>query len=166
MAVRSFAAIPATKEKILYKKKGKSKVCYLLSSSICRKVGRKGAPKDTLKKQAKYLVRLASLGFVTSKVIALEKDYLDVEYIAGPSLKECIQVGFSAAQVAELICLVKKQKSLNVYIGDLNHNNLIWDGITWVIIDCGSIRENKPSFWVENKLQKRVAKWGLTLHWQ
>ena len=118
-----------------------------------------GGHKGACVKQAHRLVGLRTLGFRTSQVFSINDDgSIWAEYICGPTLKEVKEIGLSALQASSLKRIVEKQIEQRLYIGDLNHKNLIWkeDEGEWVIIDCGAVRRQE-----EEEIRARIEKkWG------
>jgi hypothetical protein len=82
-----------------------------------------------------------------AKVIESNSLYALKDLIAGVRADEWVKgweaKGFpkETPEVQGLQKLIDSISKNGVYVGDLNRKNLIWDGVSWVVIDSGEISE-------------------------
>lgn len=139
--------------------KGKSKIAVLVDG-VVEKTAKSHKVEAALLKQAARLQFLASRGFRVSEVYSASQKVLKVEYISGPSLYQLKQAGaVSEVHCLRLVGLQEQQMLAHLYIGDLNHHNLIWCDQEWVIIDCGHIRSHYSPARLQYKLKLQWEKW-------
>lgn len=92
-------------------------------------------------KQSERLREIRVLGIPAAEVLAEGDGWARHRLVEGPTLRQARALGLSEPQQAGLRALLAACEIAEVYVGDLNPRNLVWDGVQWVVIDCGALRE-------------------------
>jgi len=109
-------------------------------------VNRKPDTLNSLKNEELKARAYSRYGFKHAGVIETGHDYILKEWVDGMRgdrwTRKWAEEGFpsDAPQIIQLGRLIRDSAKKNIYLRDLNQNNLIWDGDEWVIIDTGSIK--------------------------
>ena len=113
----------------------------------------------SIERQYKNLRDAESLGFSIAPILSFQDGYLRQQRLFGPNLLECSEQGLEESQKKDLRQIQELEGKLKVYVGDLNHRNLIWEEDSWIIIDCGSTRFLSSGKLEEKLLYQREWKW-------
>ena len=113
----------------------------------------------SIERQYKNLRDAESLGFSIAPILSFQDGCLRQQRLFGPNLLECSEQGLKESQKKGLWQIQELERKLKVYVGDLNHRNLIWEEDSWIIIDCGSTRFLSSGKLEEKLLYQREWKW-------
>ena len=131
---------------------GRRSIVYQVENSSDRlfalkiPVNRKPDTLNSLKNEELKARAYSRYGFKHAGVIETGHDYILKEWVDGMRgdrwTRKWAEEGFpsDAPQIIQLGRFIRDSAKKNIYLRDLNQNNLIWDGDEWVIIDTGSIK--------------------------
>ncbi|MEA1927357.1 MAG: hypothetical protein U9N73_04065 [Candidatus Auribacterota bacterium] len=102
---------------------------------------------NSLRKEKEKGRAYARYGFRHAGIICSGENYILKNWVEGLRgdrwTRQWAEEGFSPhdPRIINLIELLRYSAEKKIYLRDLNQNNLIWDGESWVIIDTGSIKK-------------------------
>lgn len=122
--------------------------------------------KRDVKKEVERTVLLVRFTLPHAKVVSSGSDYLLREWIEGIRgdawLKSWESFGapMEAEAVASLSAMLDKASRAGVYVGNLEPEDLVFDGEHWSILNCGSVRELPPKEVATRYFWKMFERWG------
>ena len=117
-----------------------------------------------LKREARKARRLDRAGLPHAALVDSGRGYVLQEWISGVRgdawFRQWREEGSSPASPALLRLQKLFQRALRhrIYVRDLNQNNIIWNGVHWVIIDCGSVKRKRNRRKVEQLYRQELER--------